>query len=263
MSDAALDIDGPDEETEAPAVAEAPTETPEAPPEPPKVEFNDDQQRVMNDAIGKKVAKQREAERQAEELQRQLQEQSDELAKLKQPQRPDVPAAPDPYSDNYDQEMAERDAAMGQQLQYDAQAKFAQDQQNATQQAAYDAAIEAQNKTSDAYKDRAEKLGVAGDTLVKAGATVGNYGLDPSITMHILADDQGPSLTVFLADNPTELEAVRQMSPMQAAVYLETQVKPKAVAARPGVNATPAPVASVSGGGFPEKEDGLANVTYE
>ena len=77
-----------------------------------QVEFTEEQQRIFNEAVGKKVFKLREKEREAEELRRRLEELE---ARIPQQGRPVVPEAPDPFalSDlEYKQKLVQRDQAI-------------------------------------------------------------------------------------------------------------------------------------------------------
>jgi hypothetical protein len=73
--------------------------------------------------------------------------------------------------------------------------------------------------------------------------------------MHILQHERGPEITAYLGKNLGELQAVSQMSPMQAAVYIETQLLEKAK--RPGPKVPPAPTENIGGKPFPAGDDGI------
>jgi len=60
-----------------------------------QVEFTEEQQKVFNDAVGKKVFKLREKERESEALRRRLEELE---ARIPQQGRPQVPESPDPFA---------------------------------------------------------------------------------------------------------------------------------------------------------------------
>ena len=49
----------------------------------------------------------------------------------------------------------------------------------------------------------------------------------PELVQHVLHDAQGPALTVYLANHIEELDKIGGMSPIGAAIYIETQIKPK------------------------------------
>ena len=70
-----------------------------------KVEFNEAQQKILN----QKAFDVRGVKREKEELERTLE---DLRSKMPVEQAPEVPAAPDPYSDTYEQDLLARDQAI-------------------------------------------------------------------------------------------------------------------------------------------------------
>lgn len=281
MNQPAVEFDeGPSqEELDAGTPTETPAENPETPPEgaeseappaaegvqpEPKVEFSDEQQAFINEKIvGKRVAKQKEAERQAEEERKKREEAEAELAKLKQPERPVVPDMPNPYDDDFESKLQAREEAIVAQAKYDGQQALAQQQEQQRQyQAQQEAAAEQQRRVV-AYSGRAEKLGIEPQELQQAGHTVAQMGVADDVVNHILSDEQGPSITVYLAKNPMAIEEMHGMSPMQAAIYIENQVKPKAVGSRPSPTPSPNTVETPQGSGMPEGERGPKGATFE
>ena len=267
MSEAAEQL--PDNIDMGEPAVETPPETPQEevvaaePEHPPKVEFDETQQRIFNEEIGKKVAKQREAERKAEELERKAADLEAKLKEVSQPQRPHIPDAPDPFADDYEAQVKARDDALLRAAEYDTQQRFAHEQAQQAQHQSEMAQRQQLVESVQSYSERAGKLGIAADELQQAGNMVGQYGLHDDVVDHILRDRQGPSLTLYLANNPLELEQVRQMKPTLAAIYLENQIKAKAVASRPRPDLAPAPVETVRGSGAPEPEGGVPGVVYE
>jgi hypothetical protein len=267
MSDEALkiDIDKEDATTEDPPEAtESPQgDPPRGPQEPPPVTFTDEQQAKFNSEIGKKVGKQREAERERDEERARAAAAEQELAALKAPQRPEIPPTPDPYDDDYEGKMKVRDDALVQTAQYDAQANAYQAQEQALQQQKAADASRALVESVTAYSDRADKLGITTQQLQQAGNTVAKYGIGNEVAQYILGEEHGPDITMYLSENPLEMEAMRQMSPMRASVYIENTVKDKAIAARPTPTPGPAPINNPSGAGMPEGDRGPSGAIYE
>jgi preprotein translocase subunit SecD len=159
--------------------------------------------------------------------------------------------------------MKVRDDALVQTAQYDAQANAYQAQEQALQQQQAADASKALVESVTTYSDRADKLGITTQELQQAGNVVAQHGIGNDIAQYILADEQGPNITMYLAQNPLEMEAVRQMSPMQAAVYIDTQVKAKAVSARPTPNPISEPTEVLRGAGQPEGDRGPKGAIYE
>lgn len=267
MGEEAYTIDGPEELTgeeltpvpktapEPEAKAEAPE--PEAKKAPPPL--TPEQQESVNEAIGKKVAKQREAERQAQEYQAQLAEAQKRLQQYEAPVRPDIPPPPDPYEDNFAQKVAHRDAMIAKAAQFDAEINWrnTQEQQRQQQIAAEERAKVA--KTVETYSEVATKLGITSEELAEAGSKIAPY-IPDRLALRILNDASGPEITTFLAKNLVELDKVTRMSPEDGAVYLETVIKPAAKRAPPKL--APEPTEKLSGASVKEKPRGPAGAVY-
>jgi len=228
-----------------------------------QVEFTEEQQKVFNDAVGKKVFKLREKEREAETLRRRLEELE---AKIPQQGRPVVPESPDPFalSDvEYRQKLVQRDQAIREAAAWEAQQQALQWQRQQAQFEQQQRQQERQQAEVMAYADRAKKLGVAAAELQEAGTLVAGYGIDPALVEMILADDHGPLLTKYLAKNQLELERLVQMPVTMAAVRLATDLKAKAVAMKPKVTKTPDPLNQPRNSGVSPKPRGPSGATFE
>jgi hypothetical protein len=228
-----------------------------------QVEFTEEQQKVFNDAVGKKVFKLREKEREAETLRRRLEELE---ARIPQQGRPVVPESPDPFalSDvEYRQKLVQRDQAIREAAAWEAQQQALQWQRQQAQLEQQQRQQERQQAEVMAYADRAKKLGVAAAELQEAGTLVAGYGIDPALVEMILADDHGPLLTKYLAKNQLELERLVQMPITMAAVRLATDLKAKAVAMKPKVTKTPDPLNQPRNSGVSPKPRGPSGATFE
>lgn len=228
-----------------------------------QVEFTEEQQKVFNDAVGKKVFKLREKEREAETLRRRLEELE---ARIPQQGRPVVPESPDPFalSDvEYRQKLVQRDQAIREAAAWEAQQQALQWQRQQAQFEQQQRQQERQQAEVVAYADRAKKLGVAAAELQEAGTLVAGYGIDPALVEMILADDHGPLLTKYLAKNQLELERLVQMPITMAAVRLATDLKAKAVAMKPKVTKTPDPLNQPRNSGVSPKPRGPSGATFE
>ena len=228
-----------------------------------QVEFTEEQQKVFNDAVGKKVFKLREKEREAETLRRRLEELE---ARIPQQGRPQVPESPDPFalSDvEYRQKLVQRDQAIREAAAWEAQQQALQWQRQQAQFEQQQRQQERQQAEVMAYADRAKKLGVAAAELQEAGTLVAGYGIDPALVEMILADDHGPLLTKYLAKNQLELERLVQMPVTMAAVRLATDLKSKAVAMKPKVTKTPDPLNQPRNSGVSPKPRGPSGATFE
>ena len=102
---------------------------PEAGETPEKhITFSEDQQRILDEAVGKKVFKLREKEREAEALKKRLEELE---AKVPEQRRPNVPAIPDPFAvsdEEYRRQLYLRDEALKQAIAFDQQQQMLKQQ---------------------------------------------------------------------------------------------------------------------------------------
>jgi len=228
-----------------------------------QITFSEEQQRIFDEAVGKKVFKLREKEREAEALKRQLEEIQ---ARLPQETRPVVPDLPDPFAssdEEYRRRLQERERAISEAAAYDARQQLVYAQrQKAEQEVARQrqAALEEQVTS---YAQRATTLGVKPEELQVAGNIVAQFGIDDTLVNYILQDDQGPLITKYLSQNLTELENIRSLPPTMAAVRIATQVKAKAAALKTKVNQAPKPIQTPHGAGVAPKPRGPQGATFE
>ena len=228
-----------------------------------QITFSEEQQRIFDEAVGKKVFKLREKEREAEALKKQLEEIQ---ARLPQETRPVVPDLPDPFAssdEEYRRRLQERERAISEAAAYDARQQLVYAQQRQAEQEVArqrQAALEEQVKS---YAQRATTLGVKPEELQVAGNIVAQFGIDDTLVNYILQDDQGPLITKYLSQNLTELENIRSLPPTMAAVRIATQVKAKAAALKTKVNQAPKPIQTPHGAGVAPKPRGPQGATFE
>ena len=239
------------EETEDSVEEQDAESAPEAGENPEKhITFSEEQQRILDEAVGKKVFKLREKEREAEALKKRLEELE---AKVPEQRRPQVPAIPDPFAvsdEEYRRQLYLRDEALKQAIAFD------QQQQEQKQQ-------EVMTEKVQSYSQKATKLGINSEDLQVAGNTVAQFGIHDDLVQFILEEDQGPLITTYLSKNLLELEKIQGMSPTQAAVYVATTVKQKAAALKPKVNSAPDPLEQPHGAGKAPKPRGPQGATFE
>ena len=247
------------EASATPPAEEAPAEKPSEAPEP--VAFTPEQQAFINDNIvAKQVAKRGQAEREAEELRAQLKELQEANKPPEEDPEPQIPE--DMWADDYEQRKAQfkQDHAAWAQRQYEREASERQEQaleqqrQQAEQQAQYERVL--------TYTERAETLGITREALQVAGNTVEQMGVQPEIANYLLADEHGPAVTMYLAKNLQEVQAMQNMDPISAGIYIATEIKPK-VSRKLKRDNPPEPVETVSGASVPEKERGPKGAVYE
>lgn len=222
----------PEEQPEAKQEEERPTNDGKEEPEKPRVEFNEDQQEVFNEAIARKVAAQREAERKAKELEERLAEQQRKLAQYETPEKPVVPPPPDPYDDDYEVKVKERDEAIKAAAQWERDESYRQEQQQKAYQEQVRQEQERKESLAKTFFERGDKVGHGQAELDAAVGSLVNHGLAGGKGEHIINHENGPDLAMYLAKNALESDKIAQMSDMQAAVYIESEIIPKVKALR-------------------------------
>jgi hypothetical protein len=183
-------------------------------------------------------------------------------SQIPQAQKPVVPDLPDPYDVDFDPKMAARDQAVKDAATFDANQAAAFNQQQQANQQAINAQNEVVRKTEQDFVDRSAGLGINNEDLGVALQTVSAYGGVGGVSEYIMADDQGPLITAFLAKNPGEVANLRALPPMQAAAHIAMNIKPKLGTIKKTTGA-PAPVDGVDGGGAPPAKRGPKGATYE
>jgi len=208
--------------------------------------------------INKITAEKYAAKREAEELKKQLEEA--QKAKVDAPSAPpvqsglsDAPKLPD---DIYDEEAMRKyhadTLAYNRKVAEDAgksqYKKQLEEQKKAQEQAT-------QKQAVDGWIGNAQKGGIDLDKLGVAEQTIANAGVKPELAQHIMSDPNGPAIAVHLAENPALMYEVLNMSPMQAAVKIETQIKADALSKTPKVSNAPEPLPEINGGGMVEQDE--------
>lgn len=205
-------------------------------------------------AINKQHAKYREEERKriaAEKEAQTLKEKLDAIeAKNGEVHIPDLP---DPFDDDYEEKVKLRDEAIMQKAQRDAQQQSIIERQNANKEAADKAEQERVNSLINGYAQQVTKLGLNAEDINKAGDTVVSYGIDAGVAEFILGDEDGPLITQYLANNPLELDDLRNLPPIQAAMRIDSMIRPKAALNKPQASAAPDPAETLAGRGAGEK----------
>jgi hypothetical protein len=220
-----------------------------------KVEFNADQQEVLDRIVAKKTFEKHEEKRKREELERKLA--AYESQNVRQEQAPVVPDVPDQWDENYEQKLRQREEALTKRGEWNARQAFAAKQAHEAEQ--QKAQLKQQQLASDIeeYKKRAVQSGVSSEELAQAGQAVGAYIYSEDLAQAIIKDDRGALITKYLADNINELEHVSQLSqinPLAAAMYIAENIKPKLSAMKPKTTQAPEPVDVIRGAGAQKKD---------
>ena len=228
-----------------------------------KVTFSEEQQAKVNEIIGEQTQKRRQAEREAQER---LEAQARELEELKSQipsqTRPNVPDLPDPYDDDYEVRIQQRDEAIRKAAEFDAAQEREREFQTLREQEQKLEQAKSVQDAAQSYVKRAEKLGIAPDELQAAGQVVNSFGIPDSVAHQILIDDQGPQITKYLSQNLPELDSLIRANDFQAG-QLYTAIKTKAVALSAKTSDAPPPPDKLKGGGMPLTDWGPDGINYE
>ena len=239
-----VDVSNDEYVEEVQAVAEEVTpETEQEDSETPDVN-----QESINKAINRKHFQMKEAERQAESERLRAVELENKLRQYEKEQSEvEVPEYPDPYDDNYEDKLRQRDQVIRQRAEAEYSQQQAQQQQYHQQQATQQAKDAEIQKTAAAYSANAEKLGVTPEALQTAGQAIAPYVSD-DLSMAILKEPDGALITQYLANNFSELDKLAGMSIYDAAIYMETAVKVKVAELKPKQTNAPSPATDIRGG---------------
>lgn len=212
----------------------------------------------VQEVINKKHWEAKENERKYLAAQKEL----EQYKAQQQQDAPEIPPVPDPFEDDYDLKLKQRDEAMRQRIAWETEQNYiARQNQQVEQQKQETKARELYEKQT-TYTQRAKDLGISGEDLQKAGETVAHYGLNDGLVMEILGDNDGALITRHLAANPMEIEALNGMSPYQAAIYIE-RMRPKLEALKPRRTKAPSPSTRLEGKGTPAPSDENYGAIYE
>jgi hypothetical protein len=225
----------------------------------------DSAQDNVQKAINKQHAKYREEERKRIAAEREAQELKERLDAIEAEKREvTVPEMPDPYDDDYETKAAAREDAIRRQAEQEAQKKLILEQQNAQKEAADRAEQERILGLATEYDNRIDTLGLDRAKLAAAAKTVMDYGLSDELAEFILDIEDGPLITQYLADNLLELDELRHMTPINAALRISTTVREAASTLKPQASSAPDPTETLSGRGAPDQVSSLIKgATFE
>lgn len=104
------------------------------------------------------------------------------------------------------------------------------------------------------YAEQGLKDGLTVEQMQLNEQILNNSGLSSDLGMHIMSDPKGAAIAAHLANNAEVLNKVNGMSPMQAAAFIESSVKPN-IGGQKIVTSAPDPVQPLSGGGVREQDE--------
>ena len=253
------DVETVDQETDS----DSSTDTDEGQEKSTRPVFNEEQQKAFDKAMAEKTWKAREAERQAEDYRNRLEELE---AKIPKEQPPEVPKVPDFYSlsdREIQEQLQQRDEAIAKRAEFAARQQVAEGQQLEMQRQQQAAAINEQNAKIATYAERSKKLGVKTEDLQSAANKIGQFGINPMLSNHLIDLEDGSLGTLYLGQNLLELDKLANMPANQALLYLDQTIMPKARKLKPNVNAAPDPLDTPKGAGVSPKAGGPKGATFE
>ena len=216
-------------------------------------------------AINKQHAKYREEERkriQAEDEAGKLREKLEKLEAEKSVV--DIPAIPDPYDDNYEEQLRIRDEAIMRKATQDAQQQSVIAQQDAQKEVAQKAEQERLNTLVSGYDGQIAKLGLNPEEVRVAGDKVVEYGISADLAEFILQQEDGPLITQYLSKNPVALDDLRHMSVIDGAFKVSSDIRKAASTLKPQASQTPDPTETLTGRGAGEKVSPfIAKATFD
>ena len=242
-------------DAESTATAESGAELATAPGENQDKTTDDDKsQDATNRAINKQHKKFRDEERKRIKLEEDNADLKDKLAKAEADKGEIVvPPLPDQYDDDYAEKMAVRDDAIKRQAEQGAASKVAIERQTETVEAANKVEQERVQGLVNNYDKRITTLGLDPDDIRSAVQTVGEYGVSHEVKEFILQHENGPLITKYLAENPIELDDLRNMSIINAALKINSDINTAASAMKPQASNAPDPAEVLNGRGAGEK----------
>lgn len=231
-------------------------------PKPEKTEqeekkpFDDETQAIFDKAMGGRLKKQREAEDKLKASDARVKELEAQIPQKEAPKIPDMPNPADFVDDPEGLQKAneERDGKIVESAKFEAEKEAidASTQELADQQARdYLEKVEGQKKS---YKANADSFGIKADEMASDAKVVSDALRSPLIDEHIVDDPQGPLVAKYLAKNPLELDKLTGMTPIQAGLHIDKEIKPK-LAGMIKKSKAPNPPDIIEGGGAPELED--------
>lgn len=215
--------------------------------------------------VNKQHARYREEERRANKLEKERNALKDELEAIEANKGDvNIPSIPDPFDDDFEEKVKVRDEAIMQKAAQDAQKNVVIEQQNANNEAAQKAEQERSESLVKGFDSQIVKLGLEPEEIRGAVNTIVEYGISKDVGEFILQHEDGPLITKYLAANPIELDELRNMSPINAALKINSTIKNAASTMKPQASQAPDPAETLSGRGAGEQVNPLIKgVTFE
>lgn len=220
----------------------------------PATEGQDKAQDAVQAAINRQHAKYREEERKRIALEKELEEARKELESAKSSVGAiDIPPIPDAWDEDFDEKIAARDRALLRKAEQDALFKVEEAKRAAARSNAEQAEQERVAKLVGDYDKRIVKLGLDAGEVKQAVDTIVSYGISKDLGEYILGDEDGPLITKYLAENPVELDELRSMPPIAAAMRINSTIRAAASTLKAQASEAPDPIEPLAGRGAGER----------
>ena len=118
-------------------------------------------------------------------------------------------------------------------------------------------------KSTIAYRDRAQSLKVTDEQLNTAVSVISDYGMPGEVAQYIMNDPNGPLITTYLGKNTDILHEMSKLTPMEQAVMISQKISPKFASTKPVNSQAPAPLDRIKGSGTVPKKRGATGTTFE
>lgn len=92
------------------------------------------------------------------------------------------------------------------------------------------------------YVDNALQNGITEEQLQYNEKVLQAFSVSNDLAEFLYSDDNGPKIVNHLVSNPETLQKLSAMTPMQAAVFIASEVKPQALSTKPKTTSAPDPV---------------------
>lgn len=249
-------------------VVEGPIETPEPESKPtaeaPEAPESSAEEGQPEAGWEKRVAKLTHAKRRAEAKIREQEEllkkyvPTDDMGAVEKP-LPEVPQMPDPdmrydNPEEYARKIRDREDAIERRAEVKAANKLAKTQAEANQNTVATKHQEQIKSIVGKYTERGAEAGLSEDRMQYNEIVLQEAGIGADLGRYLYEDELGPRIVNYLAENPSVLDKVAEMSPVRAAEYIALSVKPKIGKSKPKTTGAPDPVKPAKGAGVPDRD---------
>lgn len=226
------------------------------------VEQRQEDTSINQEAVNKRMNKltfEKKSAQEAAERERNLRLDAErKLAEATKEVIPEIPEIPDFSDPDYETKLKQRDDILVKHAEENARRRA---DEALKEKQAEDAARKEQERFSQMetkYVSTAKALKLNDSEVQESSNIVGSYipGRQ-NLAQHLMSDENGPLNVLYLSQNVEELEKVAAMNDIDAAIYINTVITPKATQLRPKSTEAPDPHYTPSGRSHSGAEDPL------